>query len=142
MRSLSLQETDERIADLLQLLDLTAQADVVCATYSFGMKRKLALAAALLHRPSVLLLDEPLNGLDPRSTHRLKQLFVELANNGTSILLSTHDLATAEAVCHRVGILHHGRLIAEGKTLDLRAMVAVSNLEEVFLNLTEEQVVL
>lgn len=142
MRSLPLQETDERITDLLQLLDLAAQADVVCATYSFGMKRKLALAAALLHRPAVLLLDEPLNGLDPRSTHRLKQLFVELANNGTSILLSTHDLATAEAVCHRVGILHHGRLIAEGKTQDLRAMVAVSNLEEVFLNLTEEQVVL
>jgi ABC-2 type transport system ATP-binding protein len=102
------------------------------------MKRKLSLAGALLHRPPVLILDESFNGLDPRSAHRLKQLFGEMGKT-TTILLSTHDLATAETVCHRVGILHHGRLIAEGRPNELRERAAGSDLEAIFLELTREE---
>lgn len=136
LRGIPQVEATQRIEHLLDLLELTEHADRVCGAYSFGMKRKLALVGALLHQPQVLILDEPLNGLDPRSARRLKDLFIELANAGTTILLSTHDLATAEAVCHRVGIIHRGKLLAEGSAAELKQMAAMPDLESVFLNLT------
>jgi ABC-2 type transport system ATP-binding protein len=139
MRGISLPSAEECITNLLDMLELAEHADRLCGAYSFGMKRKLSLAGALLHQPQVLILDEPLNGLDPRSAHHLKDLFIELAESGTSILLSTHDLATAEAVCHRIGIIHRGRLLAEGTALELRQLASAPDLESVFLNLTEEQ---
>jgi len=139
MRGVPQDQAGERIQHLLSLLGLTDRADSPCGKYSFGMKRKLALAAALLHKPPVLILDEPLSGLDPRSARRLKDLFAELAADGTTVFLSTHDLATAEAVCHRVGIIHRGRLLAEGSAHELRQMAAASDLEAVFLTLTAEQ---
>ncbi len=132
------QLAQERIDHYLELLDLKAQSNRLCGSYSFGMKRKLALAGALLHAPSVVILDEPLNGLDPRSARRVKNLFLKLAADGGAVLLSTHDLATAEEVCHRVGIIHHGHLVAEGHVADLRHHVDAHNLEEVFLQLTQE----
>jgi ABC-2 type transport system ATP-binding protein len=129
-----------RIDELLAAVDLTTAADRLCGTYSLGMKRKLSLAAALLHRPAVLILDEPFNGLDPKGARRLKDLLSRLAAEGAGVFLSTHDLATAEAVCHRVGILHRGRLVAEGRAEELRARVAggASDLEAAFLEITEE----
>lgn len=136
IHGMPLKETEERIEYLLNLLELTEDADRLCGAYSFGMKRKLSLAGALLHQPEVLILDEPLNGLDPRSAHRLKDLFLELAAGGTTILLSTHDLATAEAVCHRIGIIHRGKLLAEGSPSELRQLASAPDLEAVFLNLT------
>jgi len=139
MRGIPQQEAHERIEYLLDLLELTGRADSPCGQYSFGMKRKLALAGALLHRPPVLILDEPLSGLDPRSARRLKDLFAELAAGGATIFLSTHDLATAESVCHRVGIIHKGRLLTEGSAHDLRQFAAAPSLESVFLTLTAEQ---
>lgn len=123
----------------MRMLNLEEQADHLCGAYSYGMKRKLSLAGALLHRPGVLILDEPLNGLDPRSARRMKDLFLELAAQGMTILLSTHDLATAEEVCHRVGIMHKGRIVAEGSAHELRQLARAENLEAVFLTLTEEQ---
>jgi ABC-type multidrug transport system ATPase subunit len=140
LRGLPQQEANARISELLELLELSDRADSLCGTYSFGMKRKLALAGALLHWPPVLILDEPLNGLDPRSARRLKDLFAGLATNGAAIMLSTHDLATAEAVCHRVGIIHRGRLVAEGTAHELRRLAAAPDLEAVFLSLTEEPI--
>src|SRR5437867_10324545 len=131
--------TEQRIEHLLHILELAEHADRPCGAYSFGMKRKLALAGALLHEPAVLIPDEPLNGLDPRSARRLKDLLLELAAGGTTILLSTHDLATAEAVCHRVGILHRGRLLAEGSAAELERLAAAAALEAVFLSLTTEE---
>lgn len=139
IRGMPLKKTGERVEDLLNLLELTEHADRLCGAYSFGMKRKLSLAGALLHQPQVLILDEPLNGLDPRSTRRLKDLFRELAAGGATILLSTHDLATAEAVCHRIGIMHRGRLLAEGSASELRQVASASDLESVFLSLTADQ---
>jgi ABC-type multidrug transport system ATPase subunit len=132
------QQAQDRINHYLKLLDLEAQADRLCGSYSLGMKRKLALAGALLHAPSILILDEPLNGLDPRSARKLKDLFLELAASGVAVLLSIHDLATAEEVCQRVGIIHHGQIVAEGNVADLRHRVDAHNLEEVFLQLTQE----
>jgi ABC-type multidrug transport system ATPase subunit len=139
IRRLSQAETEQRIEYLLDLLDLTEQADRLCGAYSLGMKRKLALAGALLHQPRILVLDEPLNGLDPRSARRLKDLFAELASSGTAILLSTHDLASAEALCHRIGIIHQGRLLVEGSASELRAYAASPDLEAVFLQLTADE---
>ncbi len=139
VRSLPRTESEARSKRLLALLELTEHADHLCGGYSFGMKRKLSLAGALLHQPQVLILDEPLNGLDPRSMRRLKDLFSQLAAAGTAIMLSTHDLATADEVCHRVGIIHRGRLLAEGSAAQLRQLAAAPDLEAVFLTLTAEQ---
>ncbi len=141
LRGIPLKQSKERVELLLNTLELAEHADRPCGAYSFGMKRKLALAGALLHQPPVLILDEPLNGLDPRSARRLKDLFIESAANGTTILLSTHDLATAETVCHRVGIIHRGQLLAEGSASQLEHMASASDLEAVFLSLTSEEYV-
>ncbi|HVR08907.1 MAG TPA: ABC transporter ATP-binding protein [Thermoanaerobaculia bacterium] len=129
-----------RIEELLALLQLEQAGEVLCGAYSFGMKRKLALAAALLHQPPVLILDEPFNGLDPRSSRRLKDFLLKLAAAGASLLMSTHDLATAEALCTRLGVLHHGLLVAEGKNVqELRDRhAAAGDLEAIFLQLTAD----
>lgn len=139
LRGLPRQLSASRIAELLDLLELADQADRLCGSYSFGMKRKLSLAGALLHQPPVLILDEPLNGLDPLSSRRLKDLFLRLAAQGTTIFLSTHDLATAESICHRVGILQRGRLLAEGSAAELLTLAAAPDLESVFLALTAQR---
>ena len=140
LRRLPRREAEERIDELLAAVDLAGAAGRLCGTYSLGMKRKLSLAAALLHRPSVLILDEPFNGLDPKGARRLKDLLSRLAGEGATVFLSTHDLATAEAVCHRVGILHRGRLVAEGSAAELRAGGAgeAADLEAAFLEITED----
>ena len=139
LRGIPLKQANERIEHFLDILELADHAHRPCGAYSFGMKRKLALAGALLHQPPVLILDEPLNGLDPRSARRLKDLFIERVRDGTTILLSTHDLATAETVCHRVGIIHRGRLLAEGSASELEQIASASDLESVFLSLTSEE---
>ena len=141
LRGIPREEAEKRIEELLNMLELRERANSLCGTYSFGMKRKLSLAGALLHRPAVLILDEPLNGLDPLSARRLKDLFGELASQGTTIFLSTHDLATAEAICHRVGIIAQGRLLAEGSASELRQLAEAPDLEAVFLSLTAEETV-
>lgn len=141
MRGISRDEAERRIDHLLALFELTDREDSPSGSYSYGMKRKLALAGALIHEPTVLILDEPLNGLDPRSARRLKDLFAELSRDGVGILLSTHDLATAEAVCDRIGIIHRGRLLAEGTVEELTSGApgdARTDLESVFLQFTGE----
>lgn len=127
---------EERILFLLDQLELTDAAERLCGSYPFGMKRKLALAGAILHTPEVLILDEPLNGLDLQSARRLKDLFAQLAAEGTTIFLSTHDLATAEKICMRIDILHWGRLLAEGSPAELLQMAEAADLESVSLSLT------
>ena len=138
IRSIPEQAARGHIERLLDILELRDRADTACGTYSFGMKRKLAIAGALIHQPRVLILDEPLNGLDPLSARRLKDLFAEQASNGTTIFLSTHDLATAESICHRVGIIHKGHLLVEGSSSELRQIAGAPGLEEALLSLTAE----
>ncbi|MDP3998836.1 MAG: ABC transporter ATP-binding protein [bacterium] len=108
--------------------------------YSRGNRQKLAICAAFLTDPKLLLVDEPIVGLDPQSARATLELFTTFAKDGGSILLSTHTLAVAEEIAHRVGIIDHGKLIAEGnlKTLRQKAKLKTGHLEEVFLKLTEE----
>ena len=129
----------ERIQQYLTGLELAGHEDALISGYSQGMRQKVALIAALVHRPRLLILDEPLNGLDPRSAKVVKDLLKSLATHeGVGVLFSTHVLEIAEAICDRVLILDQGRVRAEGTVSELRASSgrAGSGLEEVFLALT------
>ena len=129
---------EERVEQLLAGFDLAAAADDLIVTYSQGMRRKIALAAAVVHRPGLLVLDEPTNGLDPQGAWMIKNLLRSLAEQGAAALLSTHALEVAENICDRVAIIDRGRIVAEGTVNDLKgqAKMPESNLEQVFLALT------
>ncbi len=123
--------------DLLALLELTPQGDQLIGGYSRGMRQKMALAAALLHDPSALFLDEPTVGLDPGSTRRLKDILRRLCREqNVAVFLSTHTLDVAQEICDRVGIFQQGRLIACGTPATLSAQSPSGRLEDVFLHLT------
>ena len=138
--------TDEKIEsrtqDLLSLMELSDKGDQLIESYSGGMRHKIGLCAALLHEPPVLVLDEPLTGLDPYSARAIKDLLRDLCRQGTTVFLSTHVLEVAERVCDRVGILHQGRLVAVGTMEALRAQArstAETTLEDLFLQLTARE---
>ncbi|MGH3118932.1 MAG: ABC transporter ATP-binding protein, partial [Gaiellales bacterium] len=123
---------------LLERLDLAEAADDYVETYSHGMRQKLSVAAALLHDPPLTLLDEPLQGLDPRAARTLKDLLRERVAGGGGVLVSTHLLDVAERLCDRVVILRRGLKVAEGSLDDLRGPDSGATLEDVFLELTRE----
>jgi ABC-2 type transport system ATP-binding protein len=128
-----------RIQQFLTGLELAGHENALISGYSQGMKQKVALIAALAHRPRLLILDEPLNGLDPRSARVAKDLLRDLAGReGVAVVFSTHVLEIAEAICDRVVILNHGEVVASGTVAALRdrAGLVGSGLEEVFLALT------
>lgn len=110
MHRLALSEARRRARDLMTLLDLEPAVGRYLAHYSMGMRHKLGLACALIHAPDVLILDEPFVGMDPVSAHRLVCCFRRMAENGRTILLSSHDMARVQLLCHRVGVLHQGIL--------------------------------
>jgi ABC-2 type transport system ATP-binding protein len=125
----------------LSFFDLSGWGDRLVESYSHGMQKRLVMASALLHHPRVLIVDEPMVGLDPQGAKKTRELFLALAREQkVTIFLTTHELMTAEAVCHRIGIIHHGSLIALGTIAELaeRASAEGSRLEEVFLKLTVE----
>lgn len=130
-----------RTSELLGSLDLAPKADATIASLSKGMKAKVAFAAAILHEPRILILDEPLIGIDPAGQHLLKEGLASMARAGGSVLVSTHQLDTAERVCQRVAIVNHGKNIATGDLKELRAQAHTGeqgSLEDIFLRLTEE----
>jgi ABC-2 type transport system ATP-binding protein len=137
-------ETEERSVDLLEEFGLVDRAEELIETYSHGMKQRLALAAALIHRPRILILDEPMVGMDPQGALALRQLLGALAASGVTIFLSTHSLPVAEELCDRIGILDRGRLVAQGTLAELRVVASEfpelsqpeHSLESVFLSLT------
>jgi len=131
-------ERHERIIEFFRALDLEGRENELIHGYSQGMKQKLAIAAALLHHPRVLILDEPLNGLDPRSARIVKDVLHKFRDNGVPTIFSTHVLEIADAICDRIIIMDSGQIIAEGTTQELktRAGSAGSTLEEIFLKLT------
>ncbi len=127
------------LAALNQRLAMDGFLDQLCETYSHGMKQKVALTAALIHAPRVLVVDEPMVGLDPRTARVIKDIFRELADAGGTVFMSTHTLDVAEQLADRIGIIHHGRLVALGTLSELRAQSRVDGrLEDIFLRLTEE----
>lgn len=104
------------------------------------MKQRLVLCASLIHQPRILIVDEPMVGIDPKGARVLKNLFLSLAREGTTVFLSTHSIGVAEEVCQRIGIIHRGTLIANGTMADLYRLAQVedNNLENAFLELTRE----
>ena len=137
------EQRQRRIERLLDYFELTPRQDELVEGYSHGMKQRLALCAALIHEPRVLVVDEPMVGMDPRGARTLKDLFRSLAEKGATVFLSTHSISVAEELCHRIGIIQKGRLIACGTMAELhrQANNHDGNLESVFLQLTHEEVV-
>lgn len=130
-----------RTAELLDVLRIEAFADQLAEGYSHGMRQRLALAAALLHDPRVLVIDEPMVGLDPRTVRVVKGLFRSRAETGNTVFMSTHTLEIAEVLADRIAIIHRGRIVAQGSLADLRSQRArEQSLEDLFLALTEETI--
>ena len=132
------EEKRERINEYLKALDLEGREGDMISGYSQGMKQKIALISALIHRPKLLILDEPLNGLDPKSARIVKDLLQELKGKGVTTLMSTHVLEIAQAMCDRIGIMYQGRILALGTMEELRERASMpgSGLEDIFLKLT------
>jgi ABC-2 type transport system ATP-binding protein len=131
---------EPRARHLLEWLDLSKHAHELTEGFSRGMKQKLALAGALIHEPKLLILDEPLTGLDAAAARQVKDLLLDHVSKGGTVLLTTHILEVAERLAQRIGIIQHGKLIAEGDLDQLRAQAtgtdAGASLETIFLQLT------
>ena len=126
-----------RTDELVHMFGLDEAADDMVESYSHGMQQKISLAAALIHDPKVLILDEPTVGLDPKSARLIKDILRQLADRGAAIMLSTHIMEIAERMCDRIGIIHQGKLAAVGTMDDLRSMgQGKTDLEDIFLQLT------
>jgi len=127
-----------RIHDLLDLFDLTHWRDELIESYSHGMKQRLVMCSALLPQPKVLIVDEPMVGLDPRGSRLVKDIFMEESRKKTTIFMSTHSLEVAAEVCQEIAIIQAGKIIARGSSEELRRAAGVEgSLESVFLKLTE-----
>ena len=131
---------EKRITHLLEEFQMADDADQLIGSYSQGMRRKITLSAALLHKPRVILLDEPTTGLDAVGAKVAKDMFRKHTNEGAAVLLTTHILEIAERICDRIGVIYQGELIAVGTLDELkeRASSPGSTLEDIFLDLTRE----
>jgi ABC-2 type transport system ATP-binding protein len=129
---------ERRIDELLDLFELTRWKDELTESYSHGMRQKLIISGALVHRPEVIVVDEPMVGLDPKSARLLKDLFRQFVDRGGTVLMSTHTLEVAEAMCDRIAIVHGGKIVANGTMADVREQTASEDLglEDLFLKLT------
>ncbi len=129
-----------RSQEQLEMFLLSEWSNELIESYSHGMKQRLVMAAALLHEPEVIIVDEPMVGLDPVAIKMVKELFLHLAAEGVTIFMSTHTLKVAEDICDRIGVIHKGSLVANGTPEDLRRLTDAgeADLEQVFMRLTEE----
>jgi ABC-2 type transport system ATP-binding protein len=129
---------ERRIDELLELFDLRRWKDELTESYSHGMRQKLIISGALVHRPEVIVVDEPMVGLDPRSARLLKDLFRQFVDRGGTVLMSTHTLEVAETMCDRIAIVHGGKIVALGNMSELQEQTSSEHLglEELFLKLT------
>jgi ABC-2 type transport system ATP-binding protein len=136
--NVSTAEKQQRITEYLKALELLGREGDMINSYSDGMKKKISLISAFLHKPKLLILDEPLNALDPRSARIVKDFLYELKSQGVTTILSTHVLEIAEAVCDRIGIMYQGSILALGSMTELREKASLpgSGLEDIFLKLT------
>jgi ABC-2 type transport system ATP-binding protein len=134
------EDVERRGRELLALFDLEEWRDELVESYSHGMRQKLIISSALVHKPEVIVVDEPMVGLDPKAAKTLKDLYREYTRRGNTIMMSTHTLEVAESMCDRIGIIQRGVIRACGTMDDLRASAesGVSGLEEIFLRLTGE----
>lgn len=139
LRDLPAKDTARRIDGLLRLLSLHGDRHVPIASYSKGMRQKILLSAALLHNPDLVLLDEPFSGLDVASVLIVRSLILELASRGKVVVFSSHELETVERICSHVVILHRGRVVADDSIQNLRTLMALPTLEDIFSQLAVEQ---
>jgi ABC-2 type transport system ATP-binding protein len=135
------EKADEEIARLCQLFEMEEYLDEFAENYSHGMKQRVVLSAALLHQPQVIVIDEPMVGLDPKSARLVKDILKKRVGGGVTVFMSTHTLAVAEELADRIGIINRGRLVALGTLNELKSLggTQAQALEEVFLTLTEEK---
>lgn len=129
---------ERRIDELLDVFELTPWRDELVEAYSHGMRQKLIISSALVHRPELIVVDEPMVGLDPKGARLLKDIFRQFTARGGTVLMSTHTLEVAEAMCDRIAIIQNGRIAASGTMAELRRQTAAGDvsLEELFLRLT------
>jgi ABC-2 type transport system ATP-binding protein len=139
LRELPSKRAAERIDGLLRLLSLHGDRHLPISSYSKGMRQKILLSAALMHDPDLVLLDEPFSGLDVPSALILRRLVQELAARGKVVLFSSHDLETVERVCSHVVILHRARVVADDSIEQLRSLMSLPTLEDIFSQLAVEQ---
>jgi ABC-2 type transport system ATP-binding protein len=134
------EDTERRGRELLALFDLEEWKDELVESYSHGMRQKLIISSAFVHKPEVIVVDEPMVGLDPKAAKTLKDLFREYTRRGNTIMMSTHTLEVAQSMCDRIAIIQRGVIRACGTMDDLRASAesGVTGLEEIFLRLTGE----
>jgi ABC-2 type transport system ATP-binding protein len=135
MYGLPSSEADRKSRDLLELMELSGDADKLIVDYSMGMKKKVALAGAMIHDPRVLFLDEPFNGIDALSSRKIRDVLRQRTEQGTTVFFSSHVLEVVEKLCTRVAIIAHGRLVGEGTMDDLRAQTQDTSLEDIFVHL-------
>jgi ABC-2 type transport system ATP-binding protein len=129
---------ERRIAELLEVFELTSWRDELVEAYSHGMRQKLIISSALIHRPACIVVDEPMVGLDPKAARLLKDIFRQFVGKGGTVVMSTHTLEVAEAMCDRVAIMQHGKIVANGTVAELRHQhrAGDASLEDLFLKLT------
>ena len=129
---------ERRIDELLDMFELARWKNELTESYSHGMRQKLIISGALVHRPEVIVVDEPMIGLDPKSARLLKDLFRQFVDRGGTVLMSTHTLEVAETMCDRIAIVHGGKIIASGTMTELQEQTASEDmgLEDLFLKLT------
>jgi ABC-2 type transport system ATP-binding protein len=129
---------ERRIDELLEIFDLTAWKHELTEAYSHGMRQKLIICGALVHRPELIIVDEPMVGLDPKSARLLKDLFRQFVDRGGTVLMSTHTLEVAEVMCDRIAIVFKGKIAANGTMAELRQQTESGDmsLEDLFLKLT------
>ncbi|MEW6357182.1 MAG: ABC transporter ATP-binding protein [Planctomycetota bacterium] len=133
-------QCEAKIEEMIRLFELRGYVDNLCETYSHGMRQRVVLSAALMHDPEVIITDEPLVALDPKSARILKDLLKRMADNGASVFMSTHTLAAAEELADRIGIIHRGKLIALGTFEEIKEISRTSHrLEDAFLALTADE---
>ena len=132
----SAEERKARIEKYAGMFEISADLGAPVSSYSHGMRQKLAIIAALIHAPKLLILDEPFVGLDPKASHLLKQIFRDMCEGGTAIFFSTHVLEVAQKLCNKIAIIKGGKLVVSGKTEDI---VGDGSLEEVFLELADTE---
>jgi ABC-2 type transport system ATP-binding protein len=129
---------DRRAEELLTLFDLSGWKDTLIESYSHGMRQKILISSALVHAPDLIIVDEPMVGLDPKAARLIKDILRTFVRSGGTVFLSTHTLEVAEALCDRIAIFHEGRIRAIGTMDELRreAEAGTAGLEEIFLKLT------
>jgi len=129
-------EREKLIKRYADLFEITANLGDLISSYSHGMKQKLTVISALIHKPKLLIMDEPFVGLDPKASHAFKTIMNEMCENGSAIFFSTHVLDVAEKLCNKVAIIRNGKLIASG---DINNVIGNKSLEDVFLELIENE---